>query len=802
MKRWSYVLLGVSLGVSLLGSVADAAWYNLGWRYRKAITIQHGKVTGNLTDFTVLIYRNFDADLAADALDSGADILFTAADGTTKLSREIEAFNGGTGELWAWVKIPSLSVTTDTVIYLYYGNAAGAETNSTSTWESHYKGVWHINQDYLDSTSSQVNGQNQGSIVATGKISGGRYFNGSSYYIDLGDNIADGLTALTVEIWAKRETDTGRYECAFSKWGGPFWLGVCGGCTSPDDPPHFAVQTDTYHPLNGISTVPNNWAQITGVYNGAQTQIYYNGLLHGSPLNVGGPMQSVSNRLCIGKSDDGANYHWQGWLDEVRISDSVRSAAWISTGYNNTNDPLTFISVGSEEVPSEIFVESRSGGQNFATGYSEGGSWTNGSSKSTATGMTSGIGSRAAVANISGATARFKLPAGAMTGTYEVYLTWKAGANRVTSAAVRLDHDHGEIQTTVNQTTNGDAWTQIDLSGVQLSPGRYVELTTTGAAPADGSHYVMADGAWFHILNGTVLPTKTPTATATRTPTPTITPTSTPTLEHTYTPTISPTPTATFYSWSSIPPFIDYQGRLLAQPSGDPVADGNYDLEFSLWTSASGGDPETDLIWEEVQEAVAVQEGVFAARIGEVSPFPKELFNSYPEMYLQVGIVGDSPMLPRRRITASAYAIKAYFADDIKDGAVTSRKVNLETGLISDASASGIGQIEVCLTPEVEVTIPAGRTGKVLLTAEGSAWLSGTGGHCILRIVRDGNVEVASRSFENNNSGREMNLSRIAQDRLVPSGTHTYRLCCRTDAPGVSAAVANVQLLAVVLAEE
>ena len=50
----------------------------------------------------------------------GTDILFTAADGLTKLNHEIETYNAATGQLSAWVQIPTLSAPADTVIYVYY----------------------------------------------------------------------------------------------------------------------------------------------------------------------------------------------------------------------------------------------------------------------------------------------------------------------------------------------------------------------------------------------------------------------------------------------------------------------------------------------------------------------------------------------------------------------------------------------------------------------------------------------------------------------------------------------------------
>ena len=74
-----------------------ASWYDASWAYRKPITIDHARVSGgtDLTDFPVLIDLSADADLAAGAQANGNDILFTSADGTTKLSHEIRDLHLG-----------------------------------------------------------------------------------------------------------------------------------------------------------------------------------------------------------------------------------------------------------------------------------------------------------------------------------------------------------------------------------------------------------------------------------------------------------------------------------------------------------------------------------------------------------------------------------------------------------------------------------------------------------------------------------------------------------------------------------
>jgi len=57
--------------------------------------------------------------------------------------------------------IDSLSASSNTDIYLYYGYASSSDhQNAMATWNSDYKGVWHLKENgapYSDSTSNGNN---------------------------------------------------------------------------------------------------------------------------------------------------------------------------------------------------------------------------------------------------------------------------------------------------------------------------------------------------------------------------------------------------------------------------------------------------------------------------------------------------------------------------------------------------------------------------------------------------------------------------------------------------------------------
>ena len=140
-----------------LSSLSDP-WWDTGWNYRKEITIDHTKVTGSFTNFPVLISLSGDSNLASFAQANGDDIVFTNQDGTVVLAHEIDYYNSGT--LQAWVNVTSLSSTTDTVLYMYFGNATCPnQENPTGVWGSSFVMVQHMQETsgvHYDSTSNNI----------------------------------------------------------------------------------------------------------------------------------------------------------------------------------------------------------------------------------------------------------------------------------------------------------------------------------------------------------------------------------------------------------------------------------------------------------------------------------------------------------------------------------------------------------------------------------------------------------------------------------------------------------------------
>lgn len=334
----------------------------MAFSYKRSITFDHTKVPNtDQSNFPALVYLS-DATLKTVANGghvqsaSGYDICFFSDSGmTSSLYWEMESYDASNGIMWAWVKIPTLSHTSDTVIYVGYGNAAISTFQSTaaSAWDSNYKGVWHLGSvtggGLNDSTSNGKNGTNHSSTATTGKISGGIAVSGSAQYVDVGA-IETGTGAFTLSCWVKVSAFPGTGVEAqligkgFDGTSEPYFLDLVGT----------SLRCGSYAPgqtLWASDWSTGIWYYAVGVWSGSEFIVYSNGAQKNSNAGTG-PIPTSANSTYIGALDvNGVTGRYlNGAIDEVRISNSARTADWISTEYANQNSPGTFFTLGAETV--------------------------------------------------------------------------------------------------------------------------------------------------------------------------------------------------------------------------------------------------------------------------------------------------------------------------------------------------------------------------------------------------------------------------------------------------------------------
>lgn len=355
-----------------LAATTSANWYNESWASRKEITLDYTQVAGssNLTDFPVLISLGSDSDLAADALANGDDIVFTSSNGMTQLAHEIEFFDETTGELQAWVQVPTLSYTANTTLFMYYGNSGATNQEAPNTiWDTtDYITVHHLDESpansvagHLDSTSNGLDGTPLGfagtagsTTDGTGKIDGADEFDGSGDYIDYGSSTTfnTGTGDFAFSIWVQTTQDcTGNRVYAGKRQSSiSVWLGCVD--SGGDGKAFFSVRDSNGTAINtGNSTTTitdGNWHHLVGVKNGNTTHIYVDGTLENSNSGTfGGNFDGGT--VQVGRFNASPFYYADASLDEFRYMNSAPSAEWIETEFNNQNSPGTFHTIGSEE---------------------------------------------------------------------------------------------------------------------------------------------------------------------------------------------------------------------------------------------------------------------------------------------------------------------------------------------------------------------------------------------------------------------------------------------------------------------
>lgn len=325
----------------------------LSYTTRIKLTIDNTKVDSTLSDFPVLVKLTSSELDFAKANADGFDIRFTQSDGSTLLKYERERHDNGNSLAEYWVKIPSISSSADTDFYMYYRTTDTADgADPTNVWDANYKAVWHLKNKTTstieDSTSNNDDGTKVGAgepAEADAKIGKGQLFDGDNDEISTTNNCPAGN--FTIEAWCKNTTSSEAGWDAFYGAG----LELSGFISKQDEPSsdsyrlrfHIGGAANYIQSDEGITTL-NVWEHYVATWNGSSGQLY----LNGSPITtnvIGTPANPTATAVILGDREDGNP--WQGYIDEVRVSDSARTAAWLKASYNSGNDSL--LTYGGEE---------------------------------------------------------------------------------------------------------------------------------------------------------------------------------------------------------------------------------------------------------------------------------------------------------------------------------------------------------------------------------------------------------------------------------------------------------------------
>ena len=345
------------------------------WLYRQKITISAASVEATLTNFPLLVRITDSTNTVfSKARSNGQDIVFTDSDGTTKLNHEMEYYvnTAGSASMDAWVKVPTISPTSDTTVYMYYGSSSAAtQENPTGVWDSNFKAVWHMSDGGTttreDSTSNYRHGKPHNYTATTevigliGKADHIYPLNATlatSQYVTLDAVDSTALNCVTgesisISAWVRIPAFAATaWIPIFAKGDSAWRLSRYNTTDNPNFGHNFNGNAGGYNNLfTTVEAADNQWHYIVGEYDTAGTTIIYcDGTMEasasGQPTNAGIYDNYPVN---IGDNAQANSVGINATIDEVRVSKTARGRGWIRACYNSQKPSSGFFGLGQEE---------------------------------------------------------------------------------------------------------------------------------------------------------------------------------------------------------------------------------------------------------------------------------------------------------------------------------------------------------------------------------------------------------------------------------------------------------------------
>ena len=326
-------------------------WWDCSWSRRVKITFDNsGQGALSAHPVRIALDETKIPSFYSETKTNGEDIRFIDDDGSTVLDYEIERWNtSGVSEVWVEVTTIDASSTTD-FIYIYYNNSGAADAqNATAVWDANFSMVQHLNETsgtHFGSTTHANDGTNNGSAQNVGgQIGLANDFDGTNDDVSVADN-ADGsldLQNASVSAWIYADSTTGD-QSVLAK-GDNFKIGLRGD----EIWVYFYNQAAREQVTSGALLSTGTWYHIAATFQKTggtgSTEIFLNGVSQGT-LGHGKFPKADALSLLIG--NDNAGNYFDGIIDELRVTNGIRSADWFKVEYlNGTDNFSTFGSVES-----------------------------------------------------------------------------------------------------------------------------------------------------------------------------------------------------------------------------------------------------------------------------------------------------------------------------------------------------------------------------------------------------------------------------------------------------------------------
>ncbi len=360
-----HLLKSVFLAASLLTlwPTAEAAQYT-SWQHSGSmfiLTTPEGAdlpATASEDNFPLLVRLNKDNFDFRKAKPNGEDIRFSTSDGTP-MGYQIEEWDAAAGTASIWVRIPTIKGNARQEFKMFWGKPdAASESNGAAVFDTAngFAGVWHLHDvnSIADATIRQNTGTNNGATNVGGIVGRAASFvSASGQYISLPTGSLDGITGtMTISLWTYGTPPASKmsgWTFGASTASSDELITVHFGASDlwwafGDNNPRWSV--DKFLSPGKLEDMIGQWRHWTFTHDlkSKMMRIYRDGVLYDSyktvwkSLGVPGIVKigRVDIRSCCGGGYD-------GYVDELQISKTERSAMWIKLSYENQKKFQTLV---------------------------------------------------------------------------------------------------------------------------------------------------------------------------------------------------------------------------------------------------------------------------------------------------------------------------------------------------------------------------------------------------------------------------------------------------------------------------
>ncbi|WP_404420308.1 DUF2341 domain-containing protein [Nibricoccus sp. IMCC34717] len=352
------LLLTVLLATLLPARASD--WWDAKWPIRKQIVIDPSSVAAlgrePIRDAVVLVRLHEGTFSLSAAKPDLSDLRFVAADGKTLLTHHVEKIDPLMNEAFVWVRVPEVSGSAKTPIWLYYGHTAeGAPSveNNRGTFLDGTALVYHFSDTVAVAEDSSGNNNSssspiiraEGSLIGSGLRLDGRAFVEAPPSASLAVSAG---SAFSWSAWVKPTSGNGilfsqkegRTGYAIGIEGSVPFIDIVGGS-----------RPGRQRAMGALSM--GGWHHVAAVCTGDMVIFYIDGEAAGqSPISL----PTINGGVTLGGEPQSPGAGFTGELDEVRLVRAVLTPAQIrfasvAEGPNSS----TLVSLGADEQPQGFF---------------------------------------------------------------------------------------------------------------------------------------------------------------------------------------------------------------------------------------------------------------------------------------------------------------------------------------------------------------------------------------------------------------------------------------------------------------